>query len=172
MAKPPICIEDPARANTLADGCRRLVGNIRQLADAIEAFAMSATAATREPSPPVGHVVSFPPFHLDLANEALWRGDTRVPLRAKPFRILRYLVERPHRLVTREELVLAIWGEVVTSDSLLRTHIHKLRQAVGQGVIETHSGRGYRFVAPVTRGDLRSFSARSRTTGRPPPSSP
>jgi DNA-binding response OmpR family regulator len=172
MAKPSACVEDPARALAqLAEGCRRLAENLRLLADAIEEFAPSPTTATRDEPHAAAQVLSFPPFHLDLVNEALWRGEARIPLRAKQFRILRYLVERPQRLVTRDELVLAIWGKVVTSDSLLRTHIHKLRQAIGHGVIETHSGRGYRFVHPVTRVDLRSISARSRTSGRPPPSS-
>jgi DNA-binding winged helix-turn-helix (wHTH) protein len=152
MAKLPACVEDPARTLAhVADGCRRLVGSLRGLANTIEELLPSTATATRDDPHPGPHLLSFPPFHLDLGNESLWRGGVRVPLRAKQFRILRYLIERPQRLVTRDELILAIWGRVVTSDSLLRTHIHKLRKAIGMGTIETHNGRGYRFVLPVTR---------------------
>jgi DNA-binding winged helix-turn-helix (wHTH) protein len=151
MAKPNGCLDDPAKVAHLVDGSRRLVGILRVLANLIEEYAPPPAASTRDEPHASPHLLSFPPFHLDLVNEALWRGDTRVPLRAKQFRILRYLVERPQRLVTQEELILAIWGRVVTSDSLLRTHIHKLRKAIGKGFIETHNGRGYRFLRPVAR---------------------
>ena len=51
----------------------------------------------------------LPPFHLDLANEQLWRGAELLPLRPKAFRLLRYLSEHPQRLVTQEELLKAVW---------------------------------------------------------------
>ena len=54
---------------------------------------------------PVGTVLSFSPFHLDPANEQLWKGTQLVPLRPKPSAILRYLVARPGQLVTKEELL-------------------------------------------------------------------
>ena len=48
---------------------------------------------------------SFEPFRLDVTNQCLWRGDTRVPLMPKPFAVLRYLVEHPGRLVTHDQLL-------------------------------------------------------------------
>jgi DNA-binding response OmpR family regulator len=99
-------------------------------------------------------VLSFPPFRLDLVEERLWKGTRELPLRRKPFAILRYLTLRPRRLVTRSEIVETVWGgRTAMSDSLLRTHIHYLRQAMGESIIETVFGRGYRFMATVNGGD-------------------
>lgn len=97
------------------------------------------------------HVLVFPPFRLDVANESLWRGDTKLYLRAKPFAILRYFAEHPKRLVTHAELTEAAWGKVLRSGSLLRTRVRELRQVLGRGIIETVTGRGYRFAVDVRR---------------------
>src|SRR6266849_2825788 len=94
-------------------------------------------------------LLSFPPFRLDLDAERLWRDDKEVPLRRKPFAILRYLVQNPQRLATHAEIGEAVWGKIAMSESLLRTHVHDLRGALGEGVVETVVGRGYRFVAEV-----------------------
>ena len=94
-------------------------------------------------------MLTFPPFRMDPADERLWRDGQEVRLRRKPFAILRYLAENPHRLVTQDELVAAVWGKVAMSESLVRTHVHALRNAIGGGIVETVVGRGYRFVAKV-----------------------
>jgi DNA-binding winged helix-turn-helix (wHTH) protein len=99
--------------------------------------------------------LSFPPFHLDLMNERLWCGAEQVPLRPKAFVLLRYLVEHAQRLVTQEELLKAVWQRTCVSEGLLRGYIRELREVLGDEAkaprfIETASGRGYRFIAPVT----------------------
>ena len=94
-------------------------------------------------------VLSFPPFRLDLAEERLWRGDDELRLRRKPFAILRHLALRPKRLVTHSEIVEAVWGRLAMSASLLRTHVRDLRQVLGNDVIQTVAGRGYRFGVDV-----------------------
>jgi DNA-binding winged helix-turn-helix (wHTH) protein len=94
-------------------------------------------------------MLTFPPFRLDLAEERLWRGEKLLAVRRKPFAILRYLAANPKRLVTHDELLRQVWGEVVVSESAVRSHLHDLRQALGDGVIETVIGRGYRFTAEV-----------------------
>jgi DNA-binding winged helix-turn-helix (wHTH) protein len=96
-------------------------------------------------------VLSFPPFRLDLDNERLWKDGEEVRLRRKPFAILRHLVRHPQRLVTHEEIVDAVWGKFAMSESLLRTHLSDLREALGEGVVETVFGRGYRFLPGVTQ---------------------
>jgi DNA-binding winged helix-turn-helix (wHTH) protein/tetratricopeptide (TPR) repeat protein len=124
-------------------------------------------------------LLSFPPFRLDLIEERLWREDEEVRLRRKPFAILRHLVRHPRALVTQEEIVEAVWGKVAMSESLLRTHVRDLRQALGEGFIETVTGRGYRFIAEVqdvadtSRAGSRAGSspgsvARSSVVGRTP----
>jgi DNA-binding winged helix-turn-helix (wHTH) protein/tetratricopeptide (TPR) repeat protein len=98
-------------------------------------------------------LLSFPPFRLDLGDERLWRDGKALRLRRKPFAILRHLVLHPHRLVTHDEVVEAVWGKVAMSESLLRTHVRDLRQVLGEGIIETVVGRGYRFVAELASDD-------------------
>jgi DNA-binding winged helix-turn-helix (wHTH) protein len=94
-------------------------------------------------------VLTFAPFRLDLDSERLWKHDHEVRLRRKPFAILRFLVQNPRRLVTHAEVVEAVWGKIAMSESLLRTHVHDLRGVLGEGIVETVVGRGYRFVAEI-----------------------
>jgi DNA-binding winged helix-turn-helix (wHTH) protein/tetratricopeptide (TPR) repeat protein len=91
----------------------------------------------------------FGPFRLDVRDERLYRGREELKLRRKPFAILRYLTANPLRLVTQEELVEAIWGKIAMSESLLRTHVGELRRVLGEQVIETVVGRGYRLLLGI-----------------------
>ena len=94
-------------------------------------------------------MLSFGPLRLDLDSERLWKHDREVRLRRKPFAILRFLVHNPRRLVTHAEIVEAVWGKMAISESLLRNHVHDLRSVVGEGVVETVVGRGYRFTLEI-----------------------
>lgn len=98
-------------------------------------------------------LLSFPPFRLDPDSERLWKHDQEVRLRRKPFAILRFLALNPGRLVTHAEVVEAVWGKLAMSESLLRTHVYDLRTVIGDGVVETVVGRGYRFTADVQNVD-------------------
>src|SRR5882724_11159907 len=91
----------------------------------------------------------FGPFRLEVGEQRLWRGDEELKLRRKPFAILRFLTANPLRLATQEEVVEAVWGNVVMSESLLRTHMSELRRVLGEGAVETVVGRGYRFLLEV-----------------------
>lgn len=96
-------------------------------------------------------MVHFPPFRLDPHQGRLWKGDALLVLRRKPFAILCYLVAHPKKVVSQDELLAHVWSGAVVSDSAMRSHMHELRQVLGDGVIETVIGRGYRFVAEVRR---------------------
>jgi len=96
----------------------------------------------------------FEGYTLDIARNALRAADREVALRRKTFELLRYLVENPDRLVTKEELLKAIWPKVVVTDESLTKCVSEVRQAIGdsrQTIIATVPGRGYRFVATVSR---------------------
>jgi len=137
----------------LRDVLSRAGGEVRELSDAAGSRVLvRLPAKERVADTKQSDVLFFPPFRLDLSNETLWRGDTRLELRAKPFAVLRHLAERSQRLVTQRELIDAVWGKVVTSESLLRTHVRGLRKTLGKGAIETVTGRGYRFALEVHRG--------------------
>jgi DNA-binding winged helix-turn-helix (wHTH) protein/tetratricopeptide (TPR) repeat protein len=98
---------------------------------------------------------SFHPFRLDLVNQRLWRGETRVPLMPKPFAVLRYLVEHAGRLVTQDELLAAVWPDTHVQPEVLRRSILEIRRVLGDRAedplfIETFPKRGYQFIASVT----------------------
>jgi adenylate cyclase len=96
----------------------------------------------------------FEGFTLDIARNSLRAADRDVPLRRKSFEVLRYLAENPDRLVTKEELLGAIWPNVVVTDEVLTQCVSEVRQAVGdsrQAIIVTVPRRGYRFASPVLR---------------------
>jgi DNA-binding winged helix-turn-helix (wHTH) protein len=108
-------------------------------------------AMTRKP------VVRFGPYEADLHTRELTRDGVRVPLQQQPFLILEMLISRPGELVTREELRRAIWpqGTYVSFERSLTSAIRKVREALGEQAsrpvfLETLTGRGYRFIAPVT----------------------
>jgi adenylate cyclase len=96
----------------------------------------------------------FEGYTLDIARHSLRTADGEVALRPKNFELLRYLVENPDRLVTKEELIKTIWPNVtVTEESLVRC-VSEVRRAIGdskQTVIATVPRYGYRFTAPVAR---------------------
>jgi DNA-binding winged helix-turn-helix (wHTH) protein/tetratricopeptide (TPR) repeat protein len=97
---------------------------------------------------------SFDEFRLDVENQCLWRGDTRVPLMPKPFAVLQYLVEHPGRLVTHDQLLAAIWPETYVQPEVLRRYILEIRRALGDSAeaphfVQTFPKRGYQFVARV-----------------------
>jgi DNA-binding winged helix-turn-helix (wHTH) protein len=111
---------------------------------------------------PGGRPLVFPPFSLDRGSQTLTRGAERLPLRPKAFLLLRYLAEHPGRLISRVELLQAIWRHVHVSEGLLRGYVRELRRVLGDDArfprfIETMGGRGYRFIAPVGPAESGTF---------------
>ncbi len=87
---------------------------------------------------------------VDFAAESL-RGPTGAPVALRPqaFAVLRYLAEHPDRLVTKEELMAAIWQDVAVTDDSLVQCIHDIRHALGdeaRAVLRTVQRRGYKLV--------------------------
>jgi adenylate cyclase len=104
----------------------------------------------------------FEGYTLDIARNALQSADREVALRPKAFELLRYLVENPDRLVTKEELLKAIWPDVIVTDHVLTHCVGEVRQAIGDGdqaIIKTIPRRGYRFAAPVVRAPASAAAA-------------
>lgn len=102
-------------------------------------------------------VFRFGPFELDEATGELRKFGIRIKLHAQPVQVLVMLLEKPGELVTREEMRQRLWGDdtIVDFDHGLNTAVNKLREALGDSAnqpryVETISGRGYRFITPVT----------------------
>ncbi len=102
---------------------------------------------------PAGDVLRFGPFELDRAELELRRGGEVVPLTRKAFDTLSYLVANAQRLVTRDELIAAVWPDTIVEEGNLNWAISALRKALGprpEGEwIQTVRGAGYRFLARV-----------------------
>src|SRR5262245_66240296 len=77
------------------------------------------------------NMFQFEGYTLDIARNSLLAADREVPLRRKSFELLRYLVENPDRLVTKEELLKAIWPNVIVTDEVLTQCVSEVRQATG-----------------------------------------
>ena len=122
-------------------------------------------------------ILVFEPFRIDAADERLWRGKDVVRLTNKAFSVLRYLAERPARLVTKDELLEAVWPDTNVSEAAMTVCIRELRQALGDDAqapqfVETVRGRGYRFVAKVTIGDRTPAEGRADDSTPPTPCFP
>lgn len=98
-------------------------------------------------------------FELDLRPRRLRRGNRVLKLERIPLEILLLLLEHPGEIVTRDEIVTRIWGKDVflDTDNSIRGAIRKIRQVLRDDpetprFIQTVTGRGYRFIAPVTAG--------------------
>ena len=118
---------------------------------------------------------AFGPYRLELARSRLSDGSREITLRPKTYELLVYLVRNARRVVSKEELMNAVWPDVVvTEDSLVRC-IHEIREALGdhgRDVIRTVARRGYELSAHVTAADAtaapgREPSALSANTRKP-----
>src|SRR5690349_22904256 len=95
----------------------------------------------------------FGDFTLDLTRGALCAGDRSVDLRPKSFGVLAHLVQNAGRLVPKDELMQAVWPDVVVSDESLAKCVSEARAALGdaeQRLVKTVPRRGYLFDAPVS----------------------
>ena len=108
-------------------------------------------------------VLQFEGFRFDRAGGCLTRFDgpgvaEPIALGSRALDALALLAERQRQLVTKDEIMAAVWPGTAVEEGNLTVQISALRRVLDQGraqgsCIQTVPGRGYRFVAPVTRGD-------------------
>src|SRR5215831_5450438 len=113
-------------------------------------MATSSTPPKHSSSP--SRVLLFGEFRIDLDRSALYRGDEERKLRPKSFDVLCFLAERPRRLVSKAELIAAIWPDSFVTDNSLVQCLQEIRRAIGdesQEIIRTVKGRGYVLEADV-----------------------
>lgn len=106
-------------------------------------------------------------FRLDADAAILFRGGAPVPLGQRAIAVLRVLVERAGRPVSKDTLIELAWGGLVVEESNLPVQIAALRRAFdeepgGEGWIVTLPKYGYRFVGPV------SLTTPASAAGAPP----
>lgn len=118
-------------------------------------------------------VLVFADCVLDLDRRELFRASQAVVPTPKVFDLLAYLAGHRERVVSRSDLIEAVWGGRIVSESTLASHINAVRLAVGddgqqQRVIRTVSRKGFRFAADVREADsLASMGQSSLDSPKP-----
>src|SRR5438067_11954610 len=95
----------------------------------------------------------FEGFVLDLKRGCVWGERGEIDLRPKSFEVLRYLVENAGRLVPKDELIKAVWPNVIVTDEPLARCISDVRVALheeDQQIVTTVARRGFKFAACVS----------------------
>ncbi|MGH7966252.1 MAG: winged helix-turn-helix domain-containing protein, partial [Candidatus Binatia bacterium] len=99
--------------------------------------------------------VFFPPFRFDLLHRQLWRGSELIPLRPKTLAVLSHLIDHAEQVITREELLQAVWPKMYVNKASPKRCIQELRAVLGDNpaaprFIATIGRQGYRFIAPLS----------------------
>ena len=100
------------------------------------------------------NMYGFGEFTLDPRRRILVRGNSSISLTPKAFDVLFFLVQNPNRLVSKEELLRAVWGDTFVEDGNLTQYISHLRKALGDNsedarLIVTIARKGYQFAGEV-----------------------
>jgi len=119
------------------------------------ALALGDHGRDRESNLADGYLYRFGRFALDPRKRTLSRADSTLSLTPKAFDVLLFLVQNPNRLVTKEELLQAVWGDTFVEEGNLTQYISHLRKALGDNsedtrLIVTIARKGYQFTADVT----------------------
>ncbi len=101
----------------------------------------------------MGRALRFQSFTIDLERLSLQGPSGQVNVRPKTFEVLRYLAEHAGRVVTKEEVIKAVWSDVTVTDESLTRCVSEVRRALGdddQRIIKTVPRRGYLFDLAVS----------------------
>ncbi|MET0430111.1 MAG: winged helix-turn-helix domain-containing protein, partial [Microvirga sp.] len=117
-------------------------------------------------------VISFGAFTLVADERLLLRQGVPVELGGRAFDILSTLAAHPNEVIDKKELLARVWPDVTVEEGSLRFHVANLRKALGDGrngarYIATLAGRGYCFVAPVSRAGVQDAIGRDVAVNRP-----
>jgi TolB-like protein len=126
---------------------------------------------------------AFGEYVLEVGRRELWRGGEQVEVEPQVFDLLVYLVQHRDRVLGRDDLLQAVWGGRIVSDSALTTRVNAARRALGddgewQRLIRTLPRRGFRFIGEVSeapdglRPSATASAAAERAAGATPPDGP
>src|SRR6202047_1438650 len=114
---------------------------------------------------PMSNFYRFGEFVLDPGRRTLSRADSTVSLTPKAFDVLLFLVQNPNRLVIKEELLQAVWGDTFVEEGNLTQYISHLRKALGDNenarLIVTIARKGYQFTGDVTVAEVAASAKHS-----------
>jgi TolB-like protein/DNA-binding winged helix-turn-helix (wHTH) protein len=103
----------------------------------------------------MSNLYRFGRFALDPVKRRLSCGDSPVSLTPKAFDVLLFLAQNPNRLVSKEELLQAVWGDTFVEEGNLTQYVSHLRKSLGANsedtrLIVTIARKGYQFATDVT----------------------
>ena len=124
----------------------------------------------------------FEDYSFDTERRELQRGPEIVPITRQVFALLDYLIRNRDRVVSKDDLINAIWNGRIVSDAALTTRLNAARNAVGdsgheQRLIKTLARQGFRFVGTIFEDQQRAVGSASLPTrggdfGKMPSSAP
>src|SRR6266436_2021270 len=119
------------------------------------ALTMGDPGKQKESSLADGYLYRFGQFALDSRKRTVSRADSAISLTPKAFDVLLFLAQNPNRLVTKEELLQAVWGDTFVEEGNLTQYISHLRKTLEDNSEDTHlivtiARKGYQFTADVT----------------------
>jgi DNA-binding winged helix-turn-helix (wHTH) protein len=123
----------------------------------------------------------FGDYELDPERRELTRGSEAVAIGPQVFDLLLYLVQNREHVVSKDQLLDAVWAGRIVSESTLTSHINAVRKAIGdsgdeQRLIRTIARKGFRFVGDVREAEApddfeapKTETKESRETPAPAP---
>ena len=96
--------------------------------------------------PENSNIIALKGFTIDKDRYVVIKDGIEITLVRKEFELLQFLVSRPDKVVTREEIFANVWGEnVVVGDRTIDVHIRRIREKLSIESIKTVKGVGYKF---------------------------
>jgi len=115
-------------------------------------IALGRLAAAKDPNDPEAHIIRSGEVVVDEATYTAKLGRRSLDLTFKEFELLKYLVQHPGRVFTREQLLQEVWGyDYFGGTRTVDVHVRRLRAKLGpenESLIGTVRNVGYRFVLP------------------------
>jgi adenylate cyclase len=108
----------------------------------------------------------FEDFGLDTDRRELYRGASPMPVEPKVFDLLEYVIRNRDRVVSKDDLIAAIWNGRIVSESALTTCINAARSAIGD------NGETQRLIRTLPRKGIRFVGSVREKEGRPPAVAP
>ncbi|MCU1452554.1 MAG: DNA-binding response regulator [Acidimicrobiales bacterium] len=117
-------------------------------------------------APHTGQVIRVDDIEVDVDARRVRRGDEPVHLTPTEFDLLVCLAERPGRVLTRDRLLVEVWGYRDGSGArTVDSHVRALRRKLGDGVVRTVHGVGYGLGDPADEADELRAAGRGSTNG-------
>jgi DNA-binding winged helix-turn-helix (wHTH) protein/Flp pilus assembly protein TadD len=120
----------------------------------------------------MSNLYRFGQFVLNPGRRTLSRADSPVSLTPKAFDVLLFLAQNPNRVVTKEELLQAVWGDMFVEEGNLAQYISHLRKALEDPsedtrLIVTIARKGYQFTADVTVAEVADIAKHATLQAAP-----